>query len=554
MGVGALAGLGLLAGRNAWALPAPSSGDPLVTGRGNLAIVNARIITLDQSRPMAEAALVRNGRIVALGSNRDVLAEAGRTQHYDAAGKTLIPGFIDHHCHVEDSCIGADHEAQLQGLTTPDAVIAKLREIAAQTPRGNWIIIQAPRGLYGPSGSTGRWITREEIDRATEAHPVMMLFGIHSAAMNTLAFRVTGYWDSDSPKQAVWKDGSPRLGSVTQRDAQGRPTGIITEIWDYRPGYTPAQYKASMRRHFQNWFTAKGLTTITTLQNESPNQFIALQELQQEGGLPVRLRASTIVPHAAALADITRIGWQTGFGDDMFRFGGVKFFVDGINGDGVGNTVDDIKWTREHLIATLTECQRGGLQVIMHAVAQKALELALDCTEAAQRAVPGELRHRIDHLSPQTDALIQRFKTLGVTSGITGRQVPVDPTNPLARGRTHRFRTMAEQGVALLVLDAAGPGGNYHPMRGIANAMATVTEGGNAAAGEALTFEQALKLWTIVPAHNSFEAHEKGSIEIGKFGDFAVLSDNPIGKSAKDIFGIDTVGTIVGGNVVYNRS
>jgi predicted amidohydrolase YtcJ len=105
--------------------------------------------------------------------------------------------------------------------------------------------------------------------------------------------------------------------------------------------------------------------------------------------------------------------------------------------------------------------------------------------------------------------------------------------------------------MAIAVLDAAGPGGNYHPMQGIANMVTEQSAGGAAPPGEAVTLEEALRMWTLWPARNNSEDFEKGSIERGKLGDFAVLSGDPRGRSAEEIHSIEVAATIVGGEVVY---
>jgi hypothetical protein len=239
----------------------------------------------------------------------------------------------------------------------------------------------------------------------------------------------------------------------------------------------------------------------------------------------------------------------------MLRFGGVKLFVD--NGsDGMGHPRADIKWTREGLTDTLTRCQRAGLQTIMHVVTADGLALTLDCLEAAQRAFPRSLRHRIDHLTPTDIEQIRRVKSLGVTLGITapqlpaGAAVPATPNGPYSR--RHRYRTLLDEGVStILVLDAAGPGGYYDVMRGIANVINEVGKGGSAVPGESVTLEEALRMWTLLPAEANGEAHEKGSIEVGKWGDFAVLSADPRGRSSADVYSTTIEATILGGNVVF---
>ena len=247
-----------------------------------------------------------------------------------------------------------------------------------------------------------------------------------------------------------------------------------------------------------------------------------------------------------------RVGWRSGFGDEMFRFGGVKFFVDGIGSDYLGQAVTDVKWTPEDLTAALTTCQRGGLQAIMHVVTEGGWDLAVSSLEAARRAVPGDLRHRIDHRTPTDDAKIRQAKALGITLGITApRQKPGTPAPGGAYSRVHRYRTLVGLEMAIAVLDAAGPGGNYHPMQGIANMITEHAAGGAAPPGESVTLDQALRMWTLWPAGNNGDDHEKGSIEIGKFGDFAVLSADPRGRPAAEVHAITTSATIVGGAVVY---
>jgi predicted amidohydrolase YtcJ len=306
-----------------------------------------------------------------------------------------------------------------------------------------------------------------------------------------------------------------------------------------------------MRRHFSDWFLSKGLTTIVTLQDTAPNEFLALQELQQEGGLPVRLRVYPIAPHAIGLDDLIRVGWRTGFGDDMFRFGGVKFFIDGIASDYMGRSIVDLKWTSDMLTGALTKCQRGGLQAIMHVVTVEGWDMVLDSLEAAKREAPGELRHRVDHRTITDETRLRRAKALGLTCGITAPRQRLGTPGAGAYARLHRYRTLVSMDMAIAVLDAAGPGGNYHPMQGIANMVTEQSEGGAAPAGESVTLDQALRMWTLWPARNNFEDHDKGSIEVGKFGDFAVLSADPRHRPGREIYDITTVATIVGGKVVY---
>ncbi len=531
--------------------PKPSL-ENLARGAADLALHNAKVITLDPKRPTASAVLVREGKIVMIGSDAEVLRAAGSTPRYNAGGRTVMPGFVDNHCHVEDSCITADHHPSLRGLQSIEAMVERMRAHAQTRPKGEYLVFQG--GGFPNNVSEKRWMTRQDIDRASTDHPIMVILGIHASILNTPAWKQSGYWEPGNDRNVLWTDGSPRMGSHIHRGPDGHPTGVGSEIWEFRPKYTAEQYKESMRRHFKDWFLSKGLTSITTIPNESPGEFQALQELQREGGLPSRFRVYPIVPHASPLAHFTGPGFTTGLGDAMMRFGGVKFFID--NGsDGMGGRQPDLKWTREGLTEALIQCQRGNIQTIMHVVTPDGMDLTLDCLEAAQKAYPRDIRHRIDHLTPTDINQIRRTKALNVTLGITAPQAP--PSNAIpppggGYGRNHRYRTLLNEGVStILVLDAAGPGGYYEVWRGIANVVSESGKGGSAAPGEAVTLDEAMRMWTLWPAESNGEGHEKGSLEVGKYGDMIVLSADPRGKSSFDLYKIQTETTICGGAITF---
>jgi len=530
---------------------ATTSAGPGSVAQGNLALYNGRFITLGRARPTAEAVLIRDGRIVHVGTNREVRAAAGRSPDFDLRGRTVVPGFVDNHCHIEDSCLVGDEHPNLNGQRSIPAMIEYMRAHAQRLPDGATAVFTA----FGfPDIVTEkRWLTREDLDAVSDSRPVMVLLGVHASILNTAAWKMTGYWEPGNESKVLWSDGSPRLGSHIYRDSAGHPTGIGTEIWDFRPHYTAEAYKRSIRRHFKDWFLAKGLTSMTTIPNDSPGQFQALQELQREGAMPARLRVYPIIPHSLPLSSVEILGLQTGLGDGMLRFGGVKLFVD--NGwDGMSGSRSDLKWTREGLTDALTRCQRAGLQVIMHVVTAEGMALTLDCIEAARQAAPRALRHRIDHLTPTDLAQIRRVRSLDVTLGITAPRVApgTPPAGIGAYSRRHRYRTLLAEGVStILVLDAAGPGGNYEVFQGIANVVNDVDAGGTTPRGETVSLETALRMWTLWPAESNGEGHEKGSIEVGKFGDLAVLAADPRGLAISDLYALRVDATIVGGSVVF---
>jgi predicted amidohydrolase YtcJ len=519
---------------------------------GDLALINANIITLDTARPRAQAALVRNGRIALVGSTAEVRQAAGRAEVFDAGGKTVIPGFVDNHCHVEWSCMSGDWMPSLRGAASIEEMLVRIRAEMARTPAGQWVVVNA--GGFPDAVAEKRWMTREDLDKVSTDRPIMVLLGIHASIMNTKAFEVSGYMNAGDTS-ARWTDGAQRRGSFVHRDAQGRPTGVVSEVWDLIGSrYTTDQYVSSIRNRFKEWFTAKGLTSITTLPNVAPEQFKALQITSASGDLTARIRHSPTIPHAIPLNALTQVGWMSGAGDSLLRFGGVKIFVDN-GGDGMGGRDVGLKWVQQGLEQTMRQCTANGLQAILHVVTPQGMTMALDAIAAARAAHPdmNHLMHRIDHLTPTSIEQIRQLKALNVGLGITAPSGPL-PASASARGgygREHRYRTLLNEGVkTCLVLDAAGPGGNYSPWRGVANVITDLAAGGMVRDGEAVTLDQALKMWTVWAAEMNGD-NDRGVIADGKLGDFAVASADPTGKPGAEVRAITNTATILGGKVVY---
>ena len=121
-------------------------------------------------------------------------------------------------------------------------MVAKVRSVAAGVPKGDWVLMQAAASDFPGNVSERRWLNRQDLDQATDEHPVMVVLGIHASIMNTRAWKQTGYWEAGQDDNVKWKgDGTPRRGSIIHRDADGHPIGLATEVWDFRPGYSVEQ-------------------------------------------------------------------------------------------------------------------------------------------------------------------------------------------------------------------------------------------------------------------------------------------------------------------------
>jgi predicted amidohydrolase YtcJ len=515
------------------AAAAPSGGD--------LAIVNAKIVTLDTARPRAEAALVRGGRIALVGTTQDVRAAAGRARMFDAAGRTVVPGFVDAHCHMEVATSAASYMVSVH--TPPHTSLAgitdTLRKRVAATPKGGWII---GRGSFNLQNNVAekRLFTREDLDAISMDHPIVIFSGRHVTMANTAGFKGLHLWERDSPMER---------GTIVYRDEAGVPTGLATEVYYHLPAYSVEEVKTAIKTHVVDMFTSKGTTTIYSVPF-SANDIRANLELQRAGQLPLRIRNYYHVPHTINFEGLLGMGMISGAGNDMWRFGGMKLFVDGLGGDGRGNRMADLKWTQEELNHMVSRSTAEGMQVWMHIASDEAEKMAVAAVAEARRHTSRPIIHRIEHgASRGSLEEIRRLRDLGIRPSITpNRGRPGSQGGP-------RYRTLVREGYhPVVVTDTTGttPGSSDILFK-LACIATPFEEGGGAQREETLPFEEALRLFTLSNAKTNYEDADKGSIEVGKLGDFAVLSRDPTAGSPAQLFDTKVEATILGGTVVYEK-
>ena len=524
-------------------------GDPYVD---DLLVVNARVITLDPGRTSADALLIRRGRIVFVGAEEEARARGRSAAIFDAAGRAIVPGLIDGHTHLEWFSESFSFHTQLPGeLTSLEEAFAILRQATAKTPAGQWII---GRGNFGVAQQVAekRLATRQELDAISTDHPVAFFSSVHQASLNTRAFKALGLWTEHDQLALKWKDGSARVGSVVHRDAKGVPTGVVTEIYDLllgQPLFSFNDRRAAYGLHARQDFVPKGITTIVNMSGQS-DHIRADQEAQQRAELPLRMRMFHIAPLVDSLDRLIEHRVKRGSGNDMYRFAGVKVFVDGDGDDGTGREIADLKWTQQQLNQAICRCNRAGYPVVFHVVTKAGFDLALNSIAEAERCTPRRLRHQIHHLGSLLADPVDRgrVKALGVTLGLTradrGDQWP----------ETIDYRELLDEGIrTLCVSDSAGSFRHFSAIEGIASLVAPASEGGVLPEGRALSFDEALRMWTVTSAYANYEENHLGSIRAGKLGDLAVLSRDPRVLKGGTLFDVKVDAVILGGRVVFDR-
>ncbi|WP_395673064.1 amidohydrolase [Phenylobacterium sp.] len=525
----------------------------LAAGGEDIAVLNARIWTMDPARPRAEAALVRGGRIVRVGSTAEIRRLAGGVRPFDAGGRTVVPGFIDTHTHLELSTYyfaGLQADIHFPAVSSLPQIFAAMRAHAAKTPPGEWVI---GRGGFGLAQQVAekRMPTREELDAISQTQPVVVMAGLHAWSMNTVAFKKLDLWDPAAARERRWRDGRRIVGTDVARDADGRPTGVATETFDLMPNeaHSYVRKRDALRSQVVPHFSAKGITSVATIPQFDDDMPI-VQELQALGQLPMRIRYYPIVPSMVSVEGVRNQGLLSGFGDDMLRFGGLKIFVAGAGYDATFKRTTDLKWTQEELDHVVWTAHAQGLQLFMHQ-AGDSLPYTLAAVEKAQARIPRALRHRLEHYGLLTPEEMDRVRRLGMKVSITA---PDDRSRQPNSRPTPRYRTMIEKGLEpVAVSDSTGTIPQFSPMIGIAGMVAPAEAGGASPAGQAPELEDAIRMYTLWAARSQFEDRAKGSITPGKLGDFAVLDRDLSGVRPGDMFDVRVDATILGGRVVFAR-
>jgi predicted amidohydrolase YtcJ len=516
----------------------------------DLKLVNGQIITMDPARPRAEAALVRSGRIEVVGSTVEVRAAGNGEPEFDCEGRTVVPGFVDGHAHLEMTCCALVHCVSC--TTPPFKSLAEISQVISQraeeTPPGEWVIARSSFGMQ-TKVEENRLFHRDELDAISSVHPIIVYSGLHVTMLNTMALKELGLWD---------RVDSPPRGTVMHRNDDGTPTGVVTEVWDLMPEFPVEMVKDAIRAKITELFLANGVTTIHNLPY-GREDVKAVQELQASGELPNRIRFYYHIPHHLSVDTLVEIGLKSGFGNDFLRYGGVKLFIDGTGHDGYGNRVFDVKWDQEELDEIVEKAQREGLQLWMHTLSQPAIDMGITAVERAVTKYPGPHRHRLEHSGDYTDSPEQmdRLKNAGLLAVATPQFIYSQGDKVGDRWpRNFRYRSMIDRGFQIIgSSDSTGtvPDG-IAPLFNMACAVNRKTlRGQHFEPSEAVTAEEALKMFTIWPAIGAFEEHDKGSIEAGKFGDFAVLSADPLTVKPEALYEMQVEATIIGGKVVYER-
>jgi len=529
----------------AWLVLMPG---PAHAQQADLVLTGGRVITLDAGDRVAQAIAVHGNRIVAVGTAEEInRLKRPNTRVIDLHGRGVTPGFVDSHTHVESTAqfhgFSVDlHSPPMPAEHSSRAILQALRQRVQQVPPGTWVVGQGPFGQQVAP-------TRMELTEAFPQHPVVVKFGMHQYVANSKAMEMAGItkYTPDPP------------GGKIEKGSDGELTGMFYENYELFPiPYQHDEMKRAIEKTLDDDFVKQGTTTVYELSVTQAGNSI-YQELHDEGRLPVRMHIGYMIyPALEPVIDmdsILKMGVHSGFGDDWLRLGPAKLFV---NGAGAG--VPLIRRDQAALNNAVLRLHHAGWQLWLHAIGEKAQDMALEALENALRVEPKpDARHRIEHIGNVLDMpRFERMKSAGIIPVPTEPALPYDPPG---RGGNigsvrYPYRTLLSMG--FMPPGNSDTGGSYGwQMNTLARLAMFVTRattnGGVYEAAEAVTVTQALRILSTYGAYAGFEEKTRGTLEEGKLADLVVLSADPLSIPPKQLWDLKVDATIIDGVVRYER-
>jgi predicted amidohydrolase YtcJ len=542
-------------------------------------ITNAKVLTMDEARPRAEAVAWGGGHILAVGSRAEVEALAGpATRVVDAGGRTLLPGFVESHLHL---VLGGNELSQLQlgGVEGFEALAAAFRDYATQNP--DLPLLMAQGAAYEILDHP---VTRADLDRVLGDRPIAMMSPDHHTVWaNTAALRAAGLLNgAEMP-----------VGHVVVMGADGTATGELLEFEAFSPvlaltgdlhlqlgiatGGEPEPWPDAGQRAKDKEKVAAGLAHcaqhgITSMVNMDGNRYtcVLLQEMAEEGRLTARVKVPFHFKPHMDLSELERASAMAAkFTGAWVTSGFVKMFMDGVVDSRTAFMLHDYPGTSERgaplfeaerFKAICAEIDRRGLQIAVHAIGDGAVRQTIDGYEAARLANgPRDSRHRIEHIELIDRADVPRLGALGITASVQPPHPPGAMEFPMStmehvfhRDRwrdAYLWKTLGDQG-APLAFASDWPVTDVNVMRGIQAALTRVPYEG--CQDERVGLMEVLRAYT---AGGAWAAHWEGltgTLREGMAADL-VLIDGDIEAIPADRLGQTGIAlTVAGGGVTHD--
>ena len=550
-----------------------------------LILHNAIVWTVDADNPTAEAVAIKDGNIIAVGSNEEVLKlKNANTQTIDLQGNFVVPGFNDNHVHFASAARFL--EFNIMKAASQEEFVENVKNVVEKLPEGDWIL----GGLWGAydswaEGSTGgqsRKVFTPEMDLVedlTKVNPMFIRkfdnseFAVNSAALKALG--LTPFSPSELPEiDFIFKNG--RFNGILK----GR--GVLPYVRPKIPSSFSHERRLEQTRRALAEIRKYGVTNVSDMSDDE--QLEIYRELRAKGELTVRVHFRYMLDRWEELA---KQEIKIGSGDEWIRLGGLKGHIDGIMGNSTARFLEPYshdsknrgRWRRlmvddegsfveGQFLQYMLDADEVGLQLTVHAIGDEANHLLLNyLQELNKQNGVRDRRFRLVHAQVIARDDFKRLSELGIIAEVQPFHLSDDMRWMEERIGYERckgayaFKSILDSG-AVLSFGTDWPGtaaAEYpiNPMFGIYAAVTRQTLTGQPENGwfpdEKITIEEAIKAYTLNTAYANFEDNIKGSIEAGKLADLAVLSRNLLEIPLEDILQTKVLYTIVGGKIVYEK-
>lgn len=548
--------------------------------QADLVLIRARVLTLDPQFSSAEALAIKDGIFVAVGNEAEVRHWIGEgTRVMDCQGRTVVPGLIDSHVHATG--VARQEAAQ------PYVELNSIREIqewvhqaARAMPEGEWI--RVPRS-YPTRLAERRFPTRRELDAATDRHPVIF-DAAYCQVLNSLGLE----------RARVRRDSPPLAVGEIVRDELGNPTGLLRNARSYLARYVPALNppREAVLKELEKVHSAYHSVGITSVieRGAGPQEYRLYEELRSRGRLHTRVRVTLrLAGDTAQEAEkfITDLPFRYGQGDDWLGVGPLKITVDG--GILIGTAYlrepygeqavelysltdpqyrGSLTLSAKQITELLHTGHRLGWQMVAHVTGDAGVDLVLDALETIDQELPiSSRRFNLIHAYFPNPPSMERARRLGVCIDTQPAWYykDADALAPvLGAERMENFIGIGDWlrgGLVvtantdhMLGLDPNTALNPFNPFLTLYVLVTRRTESGQVIdASQKVSREDALRMMTLNAAYLTFDEAKKGSIEVGKLADLAVLSHDYLTCPTEEIRNIRVLSTIIGGRVVYSR-
>jgi len=518
-------------------------------------LINGKVLTVDNQFSVREALAIRDGKIAAVGSNNEVRKLAGSNARViDLQGRTVIPGLIDSHMHAIRAATTFSTEVNWIGAPSLTEALRRVHDAAGAMKPGSWLIVAG--GWTEQQFQEKRRPTQAELVAAAPNNPVYVQLGYGWAVMTPAGLKALNITsDADLPPN-----------SKLDRDASGQPTGGITggqnaivALFDRLPKPNFDEQIQGTKKFFRE-LNRLGLTGIGDPggNNVTPETYQALFKIWREHELTIRIAYSicgfTPGSEFEEYKSITQM-LPMGFGDDLLRFNGIGERITWA----MNNNEKPTEAEKQKYYEIVKWAAENRMSVTMHWMNDRSVDQLLTIFERVNRETPiGDLRWSIAHLNDASPETLRRMKALGMGWTVQDEMYFAGENFVKQRGadaarRVPPVETAKELGVVVGAGTDAHRVASYNPFTALQWFLDGKTVGGKAIRGpeETPTRAEALRLYTLGSAWFSHDENRRGSLEVGKLADLAVLSKDYMTAPVDQVGGIESLLTMVGGKVVY---